>query len=530
MIYIVILWSIYGPAGELLNRKDTNIQTYFDISRDTVLGFLPSRQIDDSTLPWCVGPFLHVLEDNTIYALLESGPGDGTPRYIRFTRSRDIGKTWLYRNRIIRYDPNIIIYSPSMVVGHDGTINVVWAESHNNGILFSCSIDSGFTWSGYTKIDDSLPSGHERQNPDITGYGDTLYVCWYESSPASYPWVKMSTNGGATWINESQISAVLPNWYNNSHRLYIRNDPFNNRLYIVWSCDNGEIYVARSSDCMSWEASLVTIDNLRDASMASMALAPDGTIYVVWTEARYGQYDTDIFLSRSTDGGITWSHSILVNDRAGLGANQYEPHIACDSKKFLHVSWIECYPFGSMTNAYYTLSSDNGDTWWEPNLIVTDIPYTISPNVPYSLSIAADTNSCAYIGWAYYFGPEYDFFSTNCTLTVIIQPIKAVNLHQINLDIRPNPFRNLEIINCLIQDSRPANNGHWQKATLQIFDVTGRLIKQWIYESTPYKMRRFDKFVWDGKDNTDKQVANGIYYCKLQTNDLLAIKKIIRIH
>jgi len=39
-----------------------------------------------------------------------------------------------------------------------------------------------------------------------------------------------------------------------------------------------------------------------------------GTIYVNWTDQRNGENDTDVWLIKSTDGGLTWSAPIRVNN------------------------------------------------------------------------------------------------------------------------------------------------------------------------------------------------------------------------
>ena len=87
---------------------------------------------------------------------------------------------------------------------------------------------------------------------------------------------------------------------------------------------------------------------------------------------------------------------------------------------------------------------DNGSTWVEPNLVVTDIPYTITPSVPYSLSLASDTNSYAYIGWCYdFYGSGegvLNFFSTNCPENVGVEEHETIPSPSINLSIFPNPM------------------------------------------------------------------------------------------
>lgn len=462
--------ELYGPCGELLTRHRIHVADQASLNNppelDSVQDFRPSVQIDDSTLLGCRGPHLWVLDDFTVYAILQSGPSSGLPRHIRFTSSSDTGNTWIKPNIIIRYDPDIIIMYPSLSIGDDGALSVVWTEPYGGGIYFSRSTDSGQTWTDTVSVDDDVPVGDRRYNPDIVCCGDTLIASWREgpsSGTNSYPYVAISTDDGAIWTNEIQISCVPPVSSGFLSRPYIRCNPPTNNFYVMWGCGDGEIYVARSSDGTNWQASIVTIDNSADAKYGSMDIGTDGTVYVVWTEARYGQYDTDIFLSKSTDNGVTWSGSILVNDQAGIGANQYEPHVWIEEQGIIHVAWIECIPFGNMTHAYYTISFDDGLTWHEPNLVVTDRYAAIVPSVPYTISCASDTSSHGYVGWVYEEGSaRFNYFSTN-------------NVDTLGIEEQPN--------------MNPAVKKNWIGSTIlygplhlpenkccKIFDISGRQI------------------------------------------------------
>ena len=70
-----------------------------------------------------------------------------------------------------------------------------------------------------------------------------------------------------------------------------------------------------------------------------------GNVYIAWHDARNlvvqdaitGRYGfADVLLSRSTDGGTTWSAPVRVNDNpepllSGLGTDQYQPGVAVDN-------------------------------------------------------------------------------------------------------------------------------------------------------------------------------------------------------
>ena len=50
------------------------------------------------------------------------------------------------------------------------------------------------------------------------------------------------------------------------------------------------------------------------AGLPAVAVAPRGTLYVAWADSRFsGGVRDDIVLSKSTDGGKTWSEPVKVN-------------------------------------------------------------------------------------------------------------------------------------------------------------------------------------------------------------------------
>ena len=42
----------------------------------------------------------------------------------------------------------------------------------------------------------------------------------------------------------------------------------------------------------------------------------NGNIYITWADQRNGYSNTDVFVVKSSDNGITWSDPILINDDA----------------------------------------------------------------------------------------------------------------------------------------------------------------------------------------------------------------------
>ncbi|MCL1827054.1 MAG: T9SS type A sorting domain-containing protein, partial [Candidatus Cloacimonetes bacterium] len=80
----------------------------------------------------------------------------------------------------------------------------------------------------------------------------------------------------------------------------------------------------------------------------------------------------------------------------------------------------------------------------------------------------------------------------------------------------PNPFNPATTINYNLKD--PSN------VKLQIFNIKGQLIQTLVSEYQP--AGRY-KVVWNGEDNLNKSVASGLYFYRLRTDDVTAVKKMM---
>jgi flagellar hook assembly protein FlgD len=60
---------------------------------------------------------------------------------------------------------------------------------------------------------------------------------------------------------------------------------------------------------------------------------------------------------------------------------------------------------------------------------------------------------------------------------------------------------------------------------LKIYDVSGRLVRQWDYPT----IRQSDQVTWDGKDISGQQVPAGVYFVRLETSNKSITKKIIKL-
>jgi hypothetical protein len=103
----------------------------------------------------------------------------------------------------------------------------------------------------------------------------------------------------------------------------------------------------------------------------------NNNIYVTWTQFdQYGtsnpEYFSNIMFSRSTDGGLSWAPALQINKVSGDCVdedNTTEGAVPCvgpDGQ--IYVSWAG--PAGLVFDRSY----DQGDTWLEEDIFVSDIP------------------------------------------------------------------------------------------------------------------------------------------------------------
>ncbi|MGB9722032.1 MAG: T9SS type A sorting domain-containing protein [bacterium] len=90
----------------------------------------------------------------------------------------------------------------------------------------------------------------------------------------------------------------------------------------------------------------------------------------------------------------------------------------------------------------------------------------------------------------------------------------------------PNPFFNRVTIKFQIP-----NGNVGQGFSLAIYDITGRLVRQWDYESATLHggIRRSDKIIWDGTDTDGRVLSQGVYFCRLEFGRTSVIQKVIKL-
>ena len=127
--------------------------------------------------------------------------------------------------------------------------------------------------------------------------------------------------------------------------------------------------------------------------------ARNGWLYVVMSEYNLAPAgsDADIVLHRSTDGGLTWSSGIRVNqDPLNNGKVQWFPCVCVDENGGLNVAYYDNRNFpsvGDSATIYISRSLDGGNTWVDVE--VADHHFKPKPDPLLSGGYMGDYMGCA---------------------------------------------------------------------------------------------------------------------------------------
>ena len=194
-----------------------------------------------------------------------------------------------------------------------------------------------------------------------------------------------SADLGESFTETMQVNNVAGEVYDHGENSpQLLTSPDESSLYAVWNGrdpknpEAGGIRFSRASSMRTvWSPAVTVNDDTKPAShgFQTAAVAPDGTIYIAWLDGRDGRATTagatggttSIYMTKSTDGGKTWSKNVRV------GANVCP---CCrvtwgfvNGKVILGWRYVES---GDIRDIYVATSEDKGETWGKATPVFKD--------------------------------------------------------------------------------------------------------------------------------------------------------------
>ncbi len=276
-------------------------------------------------------------------------------------------------------------------------------------IVVAMSSDGGATWSGQGVVIDSWGTSNLEDknfyaidNNPSSPYYERHYTCWDRGNNEKSAY---SSDNGATWT-EVDLPTTTGSGFGSrldlGCELAVEDDGTVHVVYDTLSCsgstcNNEEMFYSQSTDGgATWSTPVEVHDfnlvgfsgnNCPDAQ-DNRCIGPMGAIDVDnsggtcdgYLYATFGDYaslsdveSTDVYVTRSTDGGSTWSTPVMVNDDGLSGRIQFHPFLAVDqSNGYVVVAWHDARnDTGNDEVEYFVARSADCGASWETNIQIS---------------------------------------------------------------------------------------------------------------------------------------------------------------
>ena len=401
IVLFIIIGCLIGASGSViiqgtyrLEHQQPTASRGFDVMIDPDFTQILQNEISLELIPGTYGqPSLLVAAYNDYP--YSSGPGLG------FSRSTDGGTSWTAIQLPTPTNPYTLLpmddsFDPTVTIDTFGNVFVGHISSDINmysGMYVHKSTDGGLSFIPPVTVALDLPPGpppdpNFRFNDrcqitaDISStspYKDNIYVTWIKDRGylMPFPWSDIyfsySTDNGATFSTPITINEVN----NDLANMPIPAVASDGTIYVSWlhynvqTGGNGTIYLDKSTDGgVTWGVDKaiqqialppLTLTNglgqldvvSKGAPVLKVSPTNPSHLYIVYAADPDGPApdEADIFLIKSTDGGITWGSPKRVNDDWTVNDQ--------------HLPWIDIKPDGTIDIAWYDRRNSITDTMWD---------------------------------------------------------------------------------------------------------------------------------------------------------------------
>ena len=273
--------------------------------------------------------------------------------------SADGGLTWTKTNPVV-IDQHVFIFEDKPWIAADANplsrfkdrLYIAWDRNQGCGmfctnqiLLVSSSSDQGKTWTTPVKINDGT-SDSERVIFAFPAVGPdgTVHALWFDYAKQII-FMDKSTDGGLTWGTDVAVAPV-------------------NITFPTITCNGGRFV----------------------SPAPQMAIDASGNLYVVFAQNsdKRNKFATlDVYITKSTDGGTTWSAPHRVSS-VSTTSHRYHPAIGIDSLGRVNVSYLDRRddPNNCRTNTYLSQSTDGGATFADSRVTDVDSDFDGNKNGP----------------------------------------------------------------------------------------------------------------------------------------------------
>lgn len=456
-----------------------------------------------------------------------------------FYYSHDGGWTWTPGKLTSSYG---VWGDPCIVADTSG--NFYYSHLSNTGgetgwldrIVIQKSTDGGASWS-----DGSFTGLNEDKDQDkpwmaFDAASGSLYVAWTEfdkygsNLPENRSRIlcSKSIDGAETWSDPVVVSQYTGDCIDNDNTAEGAVPAIGpqGQVYTAWSL-NDTIWFERSLDggltwleqdipiaqqIGGWNFNIPGLNRCNGMPVTACHLGT-GTVYVNWSDKKNGDDDTDVWLSKSTDGGNTWSAPARVNNDPP-GKHNFLTWMAVDQVTgYLYFVFYDRRDYSDwQTGVYLAYSTDEGETF--ANLRVHSEPFTPQPNK----NFGDYTNIVAHDGQVHPIWERQVDGQTSIWTGVSAFPLGVGDSDffalQTKLESFPNPFSSTATIRF--------NLAKAQEISLTVHDILGRTMAR-VFSSKTFAEGLHEVEL----DNIALQLPGGIYFLKLSNGRSVETCKVV---
>jgi len=335
-----------------------------------------------------------------------------------FYYSDDAGYTWT--RKTLESSTFGVMGDPALTIDTLG--NILFFHLSNppspgywiDRIVCQRSTNNGESWTSGAGIGFNPPKQQDKEWMDVDRTNNNIYVTWTEfddygssnSADSSRILFSKSVDDGLTFSEAKQINRVSGDCFDNDNTTEgaVPAVGPNGEIYVAWagpagivfdrSFDQGENWLANdilvNEQPTGWTYEIPGISRCNGLPVTCCDISGgenNGTIYVNWSDQRNGEDDTDIWLSKSTDGGDSWSEAVRINDDPA-GKQQFFTWMCVDqSTGYLWFVFYDRRNYDdNQTDVFMACSKDGGETF-------TNFKISESPFLPNSSIFFGDYNN-----------------------------------------------------------------------------------------------------------------------------------------
>lgn len=312
-----------------------------------------------------------------------------------------------------------------LAIGSEGVAVAVWSDTREgkSNIYLAKTRDGGRTFGSNVRVNDVSGTAGLFGATVALDRQNRAHVVWFDNRDGDYDIYYAGESDRpdeftpAIRINDDKDHPVEADVFGDDEPAGSTGPTFqtlpslvvdqNGAIYVAWQDyrrNQADIYFAKSTDGgKTFSRNLRVNDDIGRAGQLypSLAVGADGVLYLAWHDFRKG--NQDIYFSRSTDGGKTFSRNIRVNDDPET-AGQFNPSLAVDTKGTVYVAWHDLRDGNA--DIYFAVSRDGGVTFG-PNRRLNDDrgeAYQFHP------SLAVGRDNTVAVAWEDYRNGQADIY------------------------------------------------------------------------------------------------------------------------